>query len=145
MDKQIFPPMIIIEKEKQKNAREAFFSYFYFALNVGSLFSNTILVYYEDSGMWTMGFLVSLASAVIALVSYLAGYQKYKYVKAHGNPVIRVVQVFVATARKWKVGSAKEDPLYEVISDHLHWFTIIVIGDIVKSGRIFYDGCQGPM
>jgi len=102
------------KNEKQKNAREAFFSYFYFALNVGSLFSNTILVYYEDSGMWTMGFLVSLASAVIALVSYLAGYRKYRYVKGYGNPVIRVVQVFVATVRKWKVGPAKEHQLYEV-------------------------------
>ncbi|KAL2619709.1 hypothetical protein AAZV13_08G322600 [Glycine max] len=102
------------KNEKHRDARETFFCYFYFALNVGSLFSNTVLVYYENSGMWTRGFLVSLASAVIALVSYLAGYQKYKYVKAHGNPVIRVVQVFVATARKWKVGSAKEDQLYEV-------------------------------
>ncbi|MCI47928.1 peptide/nitrate transporter, partial [Trifolium medium] len=34
---------------KTNNSREAFFSYFYFALNVGSLFSNTILVYYEDT------------------------------------------------------------------------------------------------
>ncbi|KAG4926190.1 hypothetical protein JHK87_051730 [Glycine soja] len=68
----------------------------------------------SDSGMWTMGFLVSLASAVIALVSYLAGYRKYRYVKGYGNPVIRVVQVFVATVRKWKVGPAKELQLYEV-------------------------------
>ncbi|KAK7394116.1 hypothetical protein VNO78_14635 [Psophocarpus tetragonolobus] len=102
------------KNEKHKNAREAFFSYFYFALNVGSLFSNTILVYYEDSGMWTMGFLVSLASAVVALVSYLLGYKKYRYVEACGNPVIRVAQVFVAAFRKWKVGSTKEDQLYEV-------------------------------
>ncbi|TKY64737.1 NRT1/ PTR FAMILY 7.1 [Spatholobus suberectus] len=102
------------KNEKHKNSREAFFCYFYFALNVGSLFSNTILVYYEDSGMWTMGFLVSLASAVIALVSFLAGYRKYRYVKAFGNPVVRVVQVFVAAVRKWKVDSAKEDQLYEV-------------------------------
>ncbi|XP_029128105.1 protein NRT1/ PTR FAMILY 7.1 isoform X2 [Cajanus cajan] len=102
------------KNEKHRNAREAFFCYFYFALNVGSLFSNTILVYYEDSGMWTMGFLVSLASAVIALVSFLAPYQKYRYVSAYGNPVIRVTQVFVAAFRKWKVDSAKEDQLYEV-------------------------------
>ncbi|KAJ1443292.1 Proton-dependent oligopeptide transporter family [Sesbania bispinosa] len=70
---------------KEKNSREAFFCYFYFALNVGSLFSNTILVYYEDTGMWTMGFVVSLASAV-----------------------------FVAAAKKWKVDPPKEDQLYEV-------------------------------
>ncbi|KAK7374728.1 hypothetical protein VNO80_08165 [Phaseolus coccineus] len=102
------------KNEKHRNAREAFFSYFYFALNVGSLFSNTILVYYEDSGMWTMGFLVSLASAITALVSYLAGYKKYRYVKAYGNPVKRVVQVCVAAFRKCKVQSSTEDQLYEV-------------------------------
>jgi len=100
--------------EKQKDARGAFFSYFYFALNVGSLFSNTILVYYEDTGMWTMGFLVSLASAVIALASYLAGCKKYRYVKAYGNPVIRIAQVFVAAFRKCEVQSVAEDQLYEV-------------------------------
>ncbi|XP_061367660.1 protein NRT1/ PTR FAMILY 7.1-like [Gastrolobium bilobum] len=99
---------------KQKNSREAFFCYFYFALNVGSLFSNTILVYCEDSGMWTIGFSVSLASAVIALLLFFSGYRKYRYVKACGNPVGRVAQVFVATARKWKVHPAKEEQLYEV-------------------------------
>ncbi|CAJ1845870.1 unnamed protein product [Sphenostylis stenocarpa] len=102
------------KNEKHKNAREAFFSYFYFALNVGSLFSNTILVYYEDTGMWTMGFLVSLASAIIALISYLAGYKRYRYVKAYGNPAIRIAQVFVAAFRKLKIQPAKEEQLYEV-------------------------------
>ncbi|KAK2352093.1 protein NRT1/ PTR FAMILY 7.3 [Trifolium repens] len=98
---------------KNNNSREAFFSYFYFALNVGSLFSNTILVYYEDTGMWTLGFGVSLASAVVALVSFLAGSRTYRYAQACGNPVIRVIQVFVAAARKWKVQPAKGQ-LYEV-------------------------------
>lgn len=99
---------------KISNSREAFFCYFYFALNVGSLFSNTVLVYYEDTGMWTMGFAVSLASAVIALISFLSGYSKYIKVKPCGNPVIRVVAVFVAAARKRKVQPAKGDQLYEV-------------------------------
>ncbi|KAL9297556.1 hypothetical protein ACSQ67_023452 [Phaseolus vulgaris] len=102
------------KSENHKSNREAFFSYFYFALNVGSLFSNTVLVYYEDTGMWTLGFLVSMASAIIALASYLAGYKKYRYVKAYGNPVIRISQVFVAAFRKSKVQLSSEDQLYEV-------------------------------
>ena len=64
--------------------------------------------------MWTMGFVVSLASAVIALLSFIAGYRKYRYVQPCGNPVIRVAQVFVASARKWKVDPAKADELHEV-------------------------------
>ncbi|KAI4334675.1 hypothetical protein L6164_013392 [Bauhinia variegata] len=102
------------KNQKERTSKEAFFCYFYFALNLGSLFSNTILVYYEDKGMWTMGFLVSLASAIVALVSYLAGTPWYRHVKPSGNPVVRVTQVFVAASRKWKVVRSSDDQLYEV-------------------------------
>ncbi|XP_054805318.1 protein NRT1/ PTR FAMILY 7.1-like [Prosopis cineraria] len=99
---------------KQKKSKEAFFCYFYFALNVGSLFSNTVLVYFEDSGHWTLGFVVSLASAVIAFLSYLVGTPWYRYVKASGNPVVRVAQVFMAAYRKCGIDSSKAEELYEV-------------------------------
>lgn len=101
--------------DEDKNNKAAFFSYFYFALNVGSLFSNTILVYFEDKGLWTEGFLVSLGSAIVALLAFLAPTRRYRYVKPCGNPLPRVAQVFVATARKWSVvrpGNPEE--LYEV-------------------------------
>ncbi|KAJ8760003.1 hypothetical protein K2173_010859 [Erythroxylum novogranatense] len=101
-------------KPKQRSAKGAFFCYFYFSLNAGSLFSNTILVYYEDSGQWTLGFLVSLGSAVIALLSFLLGMPGYRYIKPCGNPIPRVAQVFVAAARKWDVIPAVADELYEV-------------------------------
>ena len=99
---------------KQKTSKEAFFCYFYFALNVGCLFSNSVLVYFEDIGFWTIGFGVSLACAVVGFVSFLAGTRKYRYVKACGNPVVRVVQVFAASARKWRVDTAAASELYEV-------------------------------
>ncbi|KAJ7979046.1 Protein NRT1/ PTR FAMILY 7.3 [Quillaja saponaria] len=99
---------------KQRSSKTAFFCYFYFALNVGSLFSNTILVYYEDSGEWTLGFLVSLGAAVIGLMSFLLGSPRYRYVKPCGNPLPRVAQVFVAAVRKWDVVPASADELYEV-------------------------------
>lgn len=99
---------------KQKKSKEAFFCYFYFSLNVGSLFSNTILVYYEDRGEWTLGFLVALGSAIIALVSFLFGTPKYRYIKPCGNPLPRVAQVFVASAKKWDLVPATADNLYEV-------------------------------
>ncbi|KAJ7009335.1 protein NRT1/ PTR FAMILY 7.1-like [Populus alba x Populus x berolinensis] len=101
-------------KPKERNSKAAFFCYFYFALNFGSLFSNTLLVYFEDHGRWTLGFLLSLGSAVIALVSFLFGAPGYKYVKPCGNPLPRVAQVFVAAARKWDVIPVKADELYEL-------------------------------
>ncbi|XP_048323930.1 protein NRT1/ PTR FAMILY 7.1 [Ziziphus jujuba] len=99
---------------KEKKSKSAFFCYFYLALNVGSFFSNTVLVYYENRGEWTLGFLVSLGSAIIALVSFLFGTPKYRYVEPCGNPLPRVAQVFVAAGRKWKLAPAAADALYEV-------------------------------
>ncbi|KAB2616471.1 protein NRT1/ PTR FAMILY 7.1-like [Pyrus ussuriensis x Pyrus communis] len=99
---------------EERASKAVFFCYFYFALNVGSLFSNTILVYYEDTGKWTLGFVVSLGSAVIALLSFLLGTPRYRYIKPCGNPLPRVAQVFVAAARKWNIVPANSGDLYEV-------------------------------
>ncbi|KDP30601.1 hypothetical protein JCGZ_16932 [Jatropha curcas] len=102
------------EKPKEKKSKAAFFCYFYFALNFGSLFSNTILVYYENSGKWTFGFFASLGSAIIGLVSFFLGTPGYRYIKPCGNPLPRVAQVFVAAARKWGVVPSNANQLYEV-------------------------------
>ncbi|CAI0440690.1 unnamed protein product [Linum tenue] len=100
---------------KQLDAKAAFFCYFYFALNSGSLISNTVLVYYEDTGKWTIGFIASLASAVLALALYLGGTPYYRYIKPCGNPLPRVAQVFIASFRKRKVvPPSNPDDLYEV-------------------------------
>ncbi|KAL0389391.1 UNVERIFIED_CONTAM: protein NRT1/ PTR FAMILY 7.1 [Sesamum calycinum] len=99
---------------RQRNSKSSFFCYFYFALNTGSLFSNTILVYYEDSGEWTLGFWAATASAVLALVAYLLGSKGYRYIKPSGNPVRRVMQVFIAAAKKWDVKMQEGETLHEV-------------------------------
>ncbi|CAN0891132.1 Protein NRT1/ PTR FAMILY 7.1, partial [Linum grandiflorum] len=99
---------------KTLDAKSAFFCYFYFALNCGSLISNTVIVYYEDTGKWTIGFIASLSAAVLALVLYLAGMPFYRYIKPCGNPLPRVAQVFVAAVRKRKAPSVNPELLYEV-------------------------------
>lgn len=92
----------------------AFFSYFYLALNLGSLFSNTILGYFEDKGMWTLGFWASAGSAILALVLFLIGTPRYRHFKPTGNPLSRFCQVVVAATRKWKVEQPRRgDELYE--------------------------------
>ncbi|KAJ0111014.1 hypothetical protein Patl1_00016 [Pistacia atlantica] len=91
------------EDPKEGISKIAFFSYFYLALNLGSLFSNTILGYFEDEGMWTLGFWASAASATVALVLFLVGTPRYRHFKPSGNPLARFCQVVVAATRKWKV------------------------------------------
>ncbi|CAL0313678.1 unnamed protein product [Lupinus luteus] len=99
------------EHSKEGYSKVAFFSYFYLALNLGSLFSNTILGYFEDEGMWAIGFLVSAGSAFAALVLFLVGTPRYRHFKPSGNPLPRFCQVFVAASRKLKdqVTSNAED------------------------------------
>ncbi|XP_051142073.1 protein NRT1/ PTR FAMILY 7.1-like isoform X1 [Andrographis paniculata] len=99
---------------KHRNSKLGFFSLFYFSLNAGSLFSNTILVYFEDTGKWTLGFWLATGSAVLALIAFLLGSSRYRYVEASGNPIPRVMQVFVAAFRKWNVTRMEGESLYEV-------------------------------
>jgi dipeptide/tripeptide permease len=98
----------------EARSKVAFFTYFYLALNVGSLFSNTVLVYYEDSGRWVMGFWVSAAAAALALVLFLLGTPNYRHFKPSGNPLTRIAQVLVAASRKWRAEVPRGELLHEV-------------------------------
>ncbi|XP_019187809.1 PREDICTED: protein NRT1/ PTR FAMILY 7.2-like [Ipomoea nil] len=100
---------------KESHSKVAFFSYFYLALNLGSLFSNTVLVYFEDKAMWALGFWASAGSAFSALVLFLVGTPRYRHFTPKGNPLSRFCQVVVAAARKWKVQlPCDADELHEV-------------------------------
>ncbi|XP_047341733.1 protein NRT1/ PTR FAMILY 7.3 [Impatiens glandulifera] len=102
------------EDTKEGVSKVAFFSYFYLALNLGSLFSNTILGYFEDEGLWALGFWSSTASAFAALVLFLGGTSRYRHFKPSGNPLSRVCQVIVSASKKWKVQlSSGEENLYD--------------------------------
>ncbi|OVA04202.1 Proton-dependent oligopeptide transporter family [Macleaya cordata] len=103
------------EDPKEGHQKVAFFSYFYLALNLGSLFSNTILGYFEDEGMWALGFWASTGSAFLALVLFLVGTPRYRHFKPSGNPLARFCQVVVAATKKWRAGMPESgDDLYEV-------------------------------
>lgn len=103
------------EDPKEGHSKISFFSYFYLALNLGSLFSNTILGYFEDEGVWALGFWVSTASAALALVLFLCGTPRYRHFRPRGNPLSRFCQVLVSATRKCRIemDPAAED-LFEV-------------------------------
>ncbi|KAL4600299.1 hypothetical protein ACB092_11G188800 [Castanea dentata] len=90
------------EDPNEGHSKISFFSYFYLALNLGSLFSNSFLGYFENEGMWALGFWASTGSAALALVLFLCGTPRYRYFEPKGNPISRFSQVLVAAARKLK-------------------------------------------
>ncbi|KAI3449007.1 hypothetical protein Pfo_005672 [Paulownia fortunei] len=103
------------EHPKESHSKVAFFSYFYLALNLGMLVSNTILGYFENKGMWALGFWASSGSAIVALILFLVGTPRYRYFMPKGNPFSRFCQVIVAASRKWKVEvPSNDEDLYEV-------------------------------
>lgn len=107
------------EDPKEGHKKVAFFSYFYLALNLGSLFSNTILSYLEDGGMWALGFWASTGSALAALVLFLIGTPWYRRFKPSGNPLSRFGQVLVSAIKKWRVDlPPNDDNLFDVDGDH---------------------------
>ncbi|KAL2901470.1 Protein NRT1/ PTR FAMILY 7.3 [Bienertia sinuspersici] len=101
------------EYEKEAHSKVAFFSYFYLAMNLGSLFSNTILGFFEDEGVWALGFWASAGSAFLALILFLVRTPKYRHFKATGNPLSRLCQVLVAAIRKWRTERPEGEKLYE--------------------------------
>ncbi|KAK6935015.1 Proton-dependent oligopeptide transporter family [Dillenia turbinata] len=103
------------EDVKEGKYKVAFFSYFYLAWNLGQVFSDTILGYFEDEGMWTLGFSVSTLSAFAALLLFLLGAPRYRHFKPSGNPITRFCQVIIAAGKKWRVEMPPSDEeLYDV-------------------------------
>ncbi|KAL9668969.1 hypothetical protein QQ045_006510 [Rhodiola kirilowii] len=106
-----------VEHPKEGHSKVSFFSYFYLVLNLGSLVSNTILVYYENLGKWCFGFWASAGSALAALLLFFAGTPRYRHFKPNGNPFARFCQVIVAAVKKCRVGISHEEEFYEAESD----------------------------
>ncbi|KAF0901424.1 hypothetical protein E2562_000305, partial [Oryza meyeriana var. granulata] len=98
----------------ERRSKQAFFFLFYLALNVGSLFSNSVLAFVEDRGKWVVGFWVSTAAAALALALFLFGTPRYRHIRPAGNPLTRVAQVFVAAYRKRHIRPPPGDHLHEV-------------------------------
>ncbi|KAL8137920.1 hypothetical protein V2J09_003921 [Rumex salicifolius] len=99
---------------EEKQAKTSFFSYFYVALNLGSLIAETLLVYMESMGYWVFGFWISTFCGMAALVLLVSGTLRYRHFKPSGNPVSRFGQVLVASFRKLKLEvPSNGDGLYE--------------------------------
>ncbi|KAF2926567.1 hypothetical protein DAI22_06g137200 [Oryza sativa Japonica Group] len=98
----------------ERRRKQAFFCLFYLSLNVGSLFYNSVLVFFEDRGRWVAGFWVSTAAAALALALFLLGTPRYRRVRPAGNPLTRIAQVFVAAYRKRHIVPPPGDHLHEV-------------------------------
>ncbi|CAN6164119.1 unnamed protein product [Urochloa humidicola] len=100
--------------KSERRSKLSFFSYFYMALNIGSLFSNSFLAFYEDEGMWVRGFWASTVAAGLGLVLFLLGTPCYRHIRPTGNPLTRMAQVFTAAFHNRHVQTPPVEDLHEV-------------------------------
>ncbi|OMP00618.1 Proton-dependent oligopeptide transporter family [Corchorus olitorius] len=103
------------EDDEERRSKNSFYSYFYVALNMGSLVAETVLAYIQNIGHWVLGFWICATCATIAFSLLLCGTLRYRHFKTVGNPISRFSQVIVASLRKIKLQVPLDaERLYEV-------------------------------
>ncbi|OMO78569.1 Proton-dependent oligopeptide transporter family [Corchorus capsularis] len=61
------------EDNEERRSKNSFYSYFYVALNLGSLVAETVLAYIQNIGHWVLGFWICATCATIAFSLLLCG------------------------------------------------------------------------
>jgi peptide/histidine transporter 3/4 len=89
-----------VEQSKQK---QAFFSWFFMAINIGVFFSGTVVVWVQQNVAWSLGFAISSVCLIVATVAFFVGTPIYRVHLPTGSPLKSLVAVFVASFKKRKV------------------------------------------
>ncbi|CAN6295860.1 unnamed protein product [Urochloa humidicola] len=99
----------------ERAKKGSFFNWFYFCINMGSFISGTIIVWTQDNFGWGLGFAIPTISMALAIASFFAASNMYRFQKPGGSPLSRVSQVIVAAFRKRHAELPNDVPLlYEV-------------------------------
>lgn len=94
---------------KERSYKLSFFNWWFFSIFLGTLFSNTFLIYIQDNVGWTVGYGLPTIGLGISILVFLVGTPLYRHKLPSGSPITRMLQVYVAAIRKWK-SCIPEDP-----------------------------------
>jgi len=99
----------------EKRKKGAFFNWFYFCINIGSLISGTVLIWVQENCGYGIGFGISTFFIALAIGSFFIGSEIYRFQIPGGSPLTRACQVIVAATRKRKADSPVDSSLlYEL-------------------------------
>lgn len=100
---------------KERNQKLSFFNWWMFSIFFGTLFSNTILIYIQDTVGWTLGYALPTVGLALSVLVFLFGTKFYRHKLPSGSPFTKMAVVLVASIRKWKV-QVPNDPkeLHEI-------------------------------
>nr|KYP62426.1 Peptide transporter PTR3-A [Cajanus cajan] len=94
---------------KERSHKLSFFNWWFFSIYFGTLFANTVLIYIQDKVGWTIGYALPTLGLAVSVLVFLVGTPYYRHKLPSGSPLTRMLQVFVAATRKWKL-HVPEDP-----------------------------------
>ncbi|KAG4191769.1 hypothetical protein ERO13_A07G115500v2 [Gossypium hirsutum] len=77
-----------------------FFNWYFISQYAASAVGATALVYIEDNLSWGLGFGLTVAANLLALLIFLLGNRFYLHDKPQGSPFLDIVRVMVAAFRK---------------------------------------------
>ncbi|CDP03779.1 unnamed protein product [Coffea canephora] len=94
---------------KERLHKLSFFNWWMFSIFLGTLFSNTFLVYIQDNVGWGVGYGLPTGGLALSILVFVLGTRYYRHKPPSESPLSRMAKVLVATVRKWKV-AVPEDP-----------------------------------
>ncbi|KAH6810004.1 peptide transporter 3 [Perilla frutescens var. frutescens] len=97
----------------------SFFNWWMFSIFLGTLFSNTFLIYIQDTVGWAVGYGLPTAGLAVSIMVFIVGTRYYRHMPPSGSPLTRMARVLMATLRKWRVVVPDEPKeLHELPLDH---------------------------
>jgi peptide/histidine transporter 3/4 len=87
----------------ERVAKGSFFNWYYFSINIASLFSATVIVWVQDNIGWSVGFAIPTVLMGFGLAVFVAGGRIYRYKRTSGSPFTRVFQVVIVAARNYRL------------------------------------------
>ncbi|XP_027188302.1 protein NRT1/ PTR FAMILY 5.2-like [Cicer arietinum] len=94
---------------KERSYKLSFFNWWFFSIFLGTLFSNTFLIYIQDNVGWAVGYGLPTVGLGISILVFLLGTPIYRHKLPSGSPITRMLQVFVVAIRNLKT-CVPEDP-----------------------------------
>ncbi|XP_008792048.2 protein NRT1/ PTR FAMILY 6.2-like [Phoenix dactylifera] len=91
------------KNEEEKTQMVYFFSRFFFFISTGTLLAVTVLVYIQDEVGRSWAYGICCISMLIAILVFLSGTRRYRYKQSAGSPIVHILQVVAAAARKKKL------------------------------------------
>ncbi|XP_028781034.1 protein NRT1/ PTR FAMILY 5.4-like [Neltuma alba] len=101
---------------QERDAKSSFFNWWYLGVVGGSTLAVFVVIYLQDNVGWDVGLGVLAGVLALALALFLLGIKRFRMEGPTGSPFTSMAQVFVASARKWRVEMETQP------GSHVYWY-----------------------